>query len=234
MARDLPYFKFIVSEYNDGDITLCSLEAQGLFINLCALYWSQEGNLSITKCKRRFNGCNTTVWDELINDGVIKVSGDAIKISFLDEQFAERRKLSTINKQNVDKRWKKEGVDTVVLPSNNGGSSSVYNIEERREEKKREEKKRDPDDWFLTKADAFKHIRDDELLIADCQMMLSGKGWRTVTAIDVVACLKQFLNGKVDIDTSDKKDVIKHFKNWLFREKNENLQTLAEVFKKSL
>jgi hypothetical protein len=142
VAKDLPYFKFSVSEWNDGDVTLCSLEAQGLFINLCSLYWSQEGQLSYTKAKRRYYQCNTTVWDELVNDGIIKLSGDAIIITFLDEQFAEREKLSVQNKKNVEKRWKNADSDTTVLPSNNDGTVPVYNIEERRGEEKREEEKR--------------------------------------------------------------------------------------------
>lgn len=143
MAKDLPYFKFNVSEWNDGDVTLCTLEAQGLFINLCSLYWSQEGQLSFTKAKRRYYQCNTTVWDELVNDGIIKVNGDAIIITFLDEQFAEREKLSVQNKKNIEKRWKNTDQDTTVLPPNNDGTVPVYNIEERRGEEKRTEKRRE-------------------------------------------------------------------------------------------
>lgn len=138
MAKDLPYFKFIISEWNDGDITLCSMEAQGLFVNLCSLYWSLEGELGITKAKRRFNGCNTTVWDELLNEKIIKLDGEFIVINFLDEQFRDRDKLSKTNSQNVAKRWQKQTNHTDVLPSYNDRIGSVYNIEEKREEKKRE------------------------------------------------------------------------------------------------
>lgn len=138
MAKDLPYFKFIISEWNDGDITLCSMEAQGLFINLCSLYWSLEGELSITKAKRRYNACNTTVWDELINERIIKLDGEFIVINFLDEQFREREKLSKTNSQNIAKRWKKQRNDTTVLRSNYDGKELVYNKEEKREDKKRE------------------------------------------------------------------------------------------------
>lgn len=136
MAKDLPYFKFNVSEWNDGDITLCSLTAQGLFVNLCSLYWSQEGTLSLEKCKRRFKACNTTVWEELTTEGIIKVKGDSIKIKFLDIQFEERQRLSEINSKNIKKRWKKYGKDTVVSKSNNETKEPVYNIEEKRREER--------------------------------------------------------------------------------------------------
>jgi len=162
MAKDLPYFKFNVSEWNDGDVTLCSLEAQGLFINLCSLYWSQEGQLSYTKAKRRYYQCNTTVWDELINDGIIKVSGDAIIITFLDEQFAEREKLSAQNKKNIEKRWKNADHDTTVLPSNNVGTVPVYNIEEKRKEEKRTEKKRGEESDAAKAAHTQKSLEDRE------------------------------------------------------------------------
>ena len=54
MARELPYFKFFVSEWNDGDITLESLECQGLFINICSYYWSNECDLTIEKLLKKF------------------------------------------------------------------------------------------------------------------------------------------------------------------------------------
>lgn len=134
MAKDLPYFKFVISEWNDGDVTICSMEAQGLFINICSIYWSKEGNLSLTTAKRRFKDCNTTVWDELIAEGVIKIVDDNIRINFLDEQLAERKQLSVTNSKNVTKRWKKPASDTVVLPLNNDGINPVYNKEEKRRE----------------------------------------------------------------------------------------------------
>lgn len=143
MAKELPYFKFNVSEWNDGDVTLCSFQAQGLFINLCSLYWSQEGNLSLNKSKKRFKGCGKKAWEELMNDGLIKVDGDKISINFLDQQFEDRRQLSKQNAKNVKKRWNEGKDDTSVSDSYNVRTTSVYNKEKRKEEKKREEEKRE-------------------------------------------------------------------------------------------
>ncbi len=44
MAKELPYFKFITSEWLDGEYTLPDLEVQGLFINICALYCVTDGS----------------------------------------------------------------------------------------------------------------------------------------------------------------------------------------------
>lgn len=144
MAKDLPYFKFVISEWNDGDVTLCSLEAQGLFINLCSIYWSQEGNMSLAKSKRRFSNCNATAWESLINDKVIKVKGDRIIINFLDEQFKERGKLSSTNSENAAKGWEKRRNTATEMRPHTNGIEVVSNIEEKRtEENKGEEKKKE-------------------------------------------------------------------------------------------
>jgi uncharacterized protein YdaU (DUF1376 family) len=97
MAKDLPYFKFFCSEWNDGDITLETYEHQGLFINICSYYWSNECNVPYDKLLKRFRGC-----DDLLNDlsaaGLFKiVEGRFLSISFLDEQREERELTSKKN-----------------------------------------------------------------------------------------------------------------------------------------
>ena len=78
MAKDLPYFKFFCSEWNDGDITLETYEHQGLFINICSYYWSNECNVNFDKLLKRFRGN-----DELIGDlsaaGLFKLDEDRFK-----------------------------------------------------------------------------------------------------------------------------------------------------------
>jgi hypothetical protein len=223
MAKDLPYFKFIVSEWNDGDITLCSMEAQGLFINLCALYWSQEGQLSITKCKRRYKDCNTVVWDELVNEGIIKVFDDRIVIHFLDEQFNERVEVSDKNRKNVLKRWKKEGKNTTVLPNSNDRKELVYNIEERREEKKREER-----ELYHSPKVAFEDISTNYKETESHVNIIANKGWRAATQKDSNALLFHFLESQVDFSTQSPSDVKNHFRRWLNKQPIENLQQLTQ------
>lgn len=141
MAKDLPYFKFVISEWNDGDITLCSLEAQGLFINLCSLYWSQEGTLSLSKSKRRFSQCSQETWKQLENEKIIKIKKDSIIINFLDEQLKERGKLSSKNSDNARTGWAKRKDATVMRPHSDP-ITLASNIEEKRTEEKREEENR--------------------------------------------------------------------------------------------
>ncbi len=95
MAKDLPYFKFIVNEWITGDITLEDLNIQGLFINLCAWYWSKECTLSLENAKKKFSNCKAIAFEKLENSGAIKVNEQGfIIINFLDEQYEEFREIS--------------------------------------------------------------------------------------------------------------------------------------------
>lgn len=178
------------------------------------MYWSLEGDLSITKAKRRYNACNTTVWDELINDGIIKVSGDQISITFLDEQLNERRSLSEQNAKNVSKRWKKPINDTVVLPSNNDGKLSVYNKEEKREEKKREEE----NDVFVSGQTAFEEIQSDELMVESLVRSVHQLGFRAITPVEVMKAVRFFLTkeaAKPEFKRRPRDAIKSHLVNWI-------------------
>jgi hypothetical protein len=111
MAKDLTYFKFVVSEWNDGDITTCSYAAQGLFVNLCSLYWSREGNLTLEKAQKKLPRARKSVWDELICDGVVKIIDGKLSINFLDEQLNELDSLSIQNSNNAKTGWKRRKKD---------------------------------------------------------------------------------------------------------------------------
>ena len=91
--KELPYFKFYPAEWIKGEITLCSMEAQGLFINICTYYWMKGCNMSLTGVQHRFNTCSEML-KELIDLEIITVLDDKICIDFLDDQFSEFEKLS--------------------------------------------------------------------------------------------------------------------------------------------
>lgn len=139
MAKDLPYFKFFCSEWNDGDITLESWEYQGLFINICSYYWSNECNVSFDKLLKRFRGCEDII-NDLNAESLIKITNDRmLSITFLDEQQEERQKTSKKNseagKLSALKRWGgKEKVTPVKITLNESVTIK------RREEERREDK----------------------------------------------------------------------------------------------
>lgn len=89
------------------------------------------------------------------------------------------------------------------------------------------------DDYYQSQTEAFDTLKFNDKYIEECQITLSGRGWRTVEPLDIIACLKQFLNGKADLNTT-KKNVDQHFKNWIQSAKLLDLQTYSQVFKTSL
>jgi len=137
MAKDLPYFKFFCSEWNDGDITLESYKTQGVFINICSYYWSNECDVTLKNLKKKFRS-NTEDIDYLIKEGLIKSKEDYISISFLDEQCIERGKLSSTNSKNAKSRWDKvrDECDRNATASDSQCESDAI---KKRKEKKRKE-----------------------------------------------------------------------------------------------
>jgi hypothetical protein len=85
MAKELPYFQFEPAEYLTRDISFCSLEAQGLFVNICAYYWQRKCELTKEQLLKRLN--YPTVFNELVEEGIIDLDNNEIKIKFLDFQY---------------------------------------------------------------------------------------------------------------------------------------------------
>ena len=171
MAKDLPYFKFFVSEWNDGDITLEDYEVQGLFINLCSYYWSNECDLLFNKAKKKFKDAPEDLWKTLFDNEIIKEVDGRLIIKFLDEQNEERLSKRFIKvkggkasaeTRRLKKEQKVNTIPTEIQQNSNRkstesqqelNSSSTETQQEvkscstetqlLREEKRREEKKRE-------------------------------------------------------------------------------------------
>ena len=99
MAKGFPYFKFIATEWLTGDIVYEDFELQGIFINVCALYWHRDGNLTVTEVKKRLKNDRVS---ELVGT-IINVKEDKISINFLDEQLIDANHVSKVNSENGKK-----------------------------------------------------------------------------------------------------------------------------------
>jgi len=242
MAKDLPYFKFVISEWNDGDVTLCSLEAQGLFINLCSIYWSQEGNMSLAKSKRRFSDCNATAWEQLINDKVIKVKGDKVIINFLDEQLKERGKLSNTNSENAAKGWEKRRNNATEMRPHTDGIEPACNIEEKRREEKIFTHNYDFNKKFALISNTPYHLPEDRGMnpvgrnIDEIVMQLKQHGFKDVEIYERTRAMKsiyakQKLTFPVRVET-----FVESFssKDWIKELQSLDPEKQAEQFQKNL
>lgn len=97
MAKELPYFRFTVQDWQNGKISLESYELQGLFISVCGYYWINDCSITLAMLKKRFRDA-TILLDELIKLGIIKheTKHDKVEIDFLNIQYdllSEKRKL---------------------------------------------------------------------------------------------------------------------------------------------
>lgn len=140
MAKSLPYFKFFCSEWSDGDITLEDYETQGLFINICSYYWSNECVMELSKLKKRFKK-DVELIDLLIKNNILKTVDNFVIINFLDEQKNDRKLKSITNKYNGSKGGRpKTQQQTENNPIGyNSLTETKANQKAIREDKKREE-----------------------------------------------------------------------------------------------
>jgi hypothetical protein len=96
MAKELPYFRFTVQDWQNGKISLESYELQGLFISICGYYWINDCHLTLAMLQKKFSNAKDMLKD-LITLGILKHENrhDKIEIEFLNRQYdllSENRK----------------------------------------------------------------------------------------------------------------------------------------------
>jgi len=116
---DLPWFKFSPSEWLSGDIQLASMESQGLFMNICCVYWKKSGSLAIAQLCQRYSGAMPLI-EELIQLEVITEVDGIISISFIDQQLrlmAESHAAKVnAGQKGAAKRWQNDS-GAIAQPS---------------------------------------------------------------------------------------------------------------------
>jgi hypothetical protein len=139
MAKELPYFKFHVSEWINGNITLEDFYVQGVFANICAYYWFRSGELTLTEIKRRLSKAKPTAFEALIRSGIISVENDVLSIKFLDEQLADRVDTSKENSKNGKLGGRPKKATALISESEDKAKKSQLEKIREEQEKIREE-----------------------------------------------------------------------------------------------
>ena len=137
MAKGLPYFKFTPTEWLTGDICCEDFEVQGLFINICALYWQRDGKLSVEDINKRYK--KPTAFDSLIGR-FISVNDGFITIDFLKEQLEERGHQSVVNSANGKKGGRPKTQATKPTAKRTLSETKAKKSQEEEEEEKEQEK----------------------------------------------------------------------------------------------
>lgn len=230
MAKELPYFKFEVSEWMFGRIQKRTPQAQAAFINLCCKYWHKLGQVSLRSAQMDFGLEEIT---ELIDAEIIYNVNGNIAIKFLDEQLGSVKdylqKQSQKGKLSAEKRRRnKEEADltdpepelnngsTAVQPVFNSGSTSVQpDVNLIREEKRIEEKKGEESDLTPNQAFGLRfkqspiQIQNGIRVLRGCKLFDSEK--------NLIHLLRQFVS-TLDARGENKpnyKDFSSHFISWI-------------------
>jgi hypothetical protein len=88
MAKELPYFRFTVSEWLNKEIHYVPFNLKGVFADACAHYWFNDCSITRAELELRLNNAKSEL-DELIKKNIIKATNenDFLEIYFLNEQF---------------------------------------------------------------------------------------------------------------------------------------------------
>jgi hypothetical protein len=153
---NLPYFKFIVADWLLGNIVHEPLENQGLFVNICAMYWKKRGDLTLTDIQARFKKPKAL---QSLNGRFFSASENGkIKIDFLDEQLVERSTISKTNSINGGKGGRPKVLKTQdEKPNANQTLTETKPKKSNKEEEKNKKKKRTDKKFTAPTLDEFKN-----------------------------------------------------------------------------
>lgn len=211
MSRDLPYFKFIATEWMTGNIIYEPFEVQGLFINICALYWNRGGILSEVEMVQRYKKKSLIA---KLSGRFFSVSDGFIKIDFLDEQLNERQRLSEINSRNGKKGGRGHSLENKANAKRNESEikANESNIEKEKEEDKEkeieieEEAKFQIGDFFTNDLKKFLETKF-QILMNDLK-----KKYGELIFYEAV---KEFEERNLQKHWKDEQDIRQHFTNYL-------------------
>lgn len=138
MAKELPYFRFEPSEWQNGNIQMFDNATKIAFIEICCTYWQRLGNISYAFALQKHCNGNPNVIDSLIDEDIISLEDDKIVIDFLDEQFDELTLKSKKAAESANKRWNKKKKNANAMRTHSEGNAN--RIDKNRKDKNRKDK----------------------------------------------------------------------------------------------
>jgi len=198
MAKELPYFKFEPNQWENGNIQACNREDKGLFIDLCSMYWSRLGDLSLKLAMQKLCNGNATAFNSLIEENIFKVIDGQICIDFLNEQLIGFESLSTTNSKNARLGWENRRKNATASKSQ---SESNAIREDKSKEDKIKEKPFSPSDYLIS------HGASIDLIKSWFEVRKKKKGVNSEIAMQ--GFIREVENSKQDINAVLKKCIEK-------------------------
>lgn len=243
MAKELPYFKFVIAEYLNGDIFLEDYKTQGVFINLCAYYWHRSCDLTLTQLNKKFKDISEEILI-LSTEKIIKVKGEKITINFLDEQWNSKEVVKVINRSNGLKGGRPPKPKETETKAENNRMGLISETETKANEKPNitnidniivdnikedvvKETKSTPAHDFFTINQFELMIWNDEFCLLSTRAI--SKNIEETRKLFNVFIFTQKAEGKTF--WKDEPDAKKHFINWLRKQPKENKQQINSPYK---
>lgn len=224
MSKRLPYFQFEPAEWLAGDIMFCTLQAQGLFTTIKALYWQKDCDLLLEQAIKRLK--NEDLFEELISEKIIKIKSGKIKINFLDEQWKKLSEKSKINSKNgalggrpkkqIESELKPNGFETLL---ENKSETKALRKEEIRKEEIRKEDNKIKEDFKEEEKKSKNEIFGSEII--QNQTWIETISMQNRISPDEIPKWIQKFNSKLTVELDSKiskKDYAGHFSRWLPQE----------------
>jgi hypothetical protein len=136
MAKELPYFRFTVQEWQNGDIDLEPYEIKGLFIDICGFYWLRDCAVTKELLFKKYRN-DLALLEQCFTIGVLKVDeqNGFVSIGFLDEQFdllsEKRKKRQKAGKLGGLKKASNAKATPKQKSSYNDNDNDNYNLPEK-------------------------------------------------------------------------------------------------------
>lgn len=188
-VKFLSYYKFTPAKWLSGEITLCSYEAKGMFIDLCALFWAKEGVLKESFVEQMMNKCSASVKQELFALEILSYRDGLLHINFLVEQLEEfegiSEKRSEAGRKSAESR--KQNSTSVEQNSTSVDVCSTIkiredkSIEDKIKEKEIKEKKIKIDIFVKPTLNEIKEFCLNENLVVDEEYFFNyyeSNGWK--------------------------------------------------------
>ena len=126
MSKELPFFRFTVSEWLNDDISLMSYDAKGVFADVCSYYWFKDCSITQAKLKQKFSNAKDLI-DELIDGDIIKIDdNDFVSIIFLDDQYGMLSDLRKSRQEAGRKGGKQRSSNAKAKPKQNSSYKDKY------------------------------------------------------------------------------------------------------------
>ena len=92
--KELPYFRFTIQEWQNGNISTLNDSLKGVFIDICAFYWAQNCSVTFESLSNKFKSKSKSI-QKLIDSQTFCNQNGIVSISFLDQQLSELKQTKS-------------------------------------------------------------------------------------------------------------------------------------------